>query len=409
MTKFPVGFWNYQNSDNVWTNQPEEWAELGMTIPMAPNYIPGVSDKTHFYSILDKAHINGMKIILRDTRTEAHLLASLGREAFIDGVKAALADFGNHPAVWGIHIGDEPGKAQYDSFCEACRIVKELAPDLQPFANLLPWFNGVGSVVGFDDFGEYLDSFVKDSGVSFLCYDCYAQMNPGDSGWDMYYRNLYYYSESARRNNIPFWTTLLSIGHFRYRTPNIDDFRWQINTAAAHGAKGILWFFIYQHTVGYSNYRNGPVNEHGRKTQSYWDISDNQRTFNNFFGDKLMDLSLVKVQHMGKSYGGYPLFAGDDVCVKEDGDEYPPMILSYFKDADNRNYVMLTNNSCIESIHFTLKIKGENSKIFMFRYGGAEDEISGAQHDNGMMERKNGYVTLPHWFHPGQAILFRYE
>ena len=52
----------------------------------------------------------------------------------------------------------------------------------------------------------------------------------------MYFTNLREFEAASRRHGIPYWTTLLSVGHFRYRCPREDDMRWQVSTAAAHGA-----------------------------------------------------------------------------------------------------------------------------------------------------------------------------
>ena len=90
-----------------------------------------------------------------------------------------------------------------------------------------------------------------------LCYDCYTQMNPEEEGTDRFFLNLKYYSDAAKAAKLPLWTTLLSVGHYRYREPNEDDLRWQLSAAAACGCKGILWFFIYMRAP-MSNYRVSP-------------------------------------------------------------------------------------------------------------------------------------------------------
>jgi len=70
--------------------------------------------------------------------------------------------------------------------------------------NLLPWHPGANARVGYDDWQTYLDDFLKKSGAEFLCYDCYSQMNPEQSGWPMYFRNLVEYGKAAKRNGVPF-------------------------------------------------------------------------------------------------------------------------------------------------------------------------------------------------------------
>ena len=58
------------------------------------------------------------------------------------------------------------------------------------------------------------------------------------------------------------------IGFWNYRCPNEDDFRWQLNTAIAHGAKGILWFFFYMR-YPHDNARLSPIDEHWKRTETF--------------------------------------------------------------------------------------------------------------------------------------------
>ena len=96
--------------------------------------------------------------------------------------------------------------------------------------------------VGYENWSDYLDAVVRKADVDFLCYDCYRQMKGQIDG---YFRNLRFFREAAWRNGVPFWTTLLSVGHFRYRCPSYDDIRWQFNTAICSGVNGILWFYYF--------------------------------------------------------------------------------------------------------------------------------------------------------------------
>ena len=58
--------------------------------------------------MLDACKKRGMKTILCDSRTHWKVLTEKGEKAYEEGVKRAVADFGNHAAAFGFHIGDEP-------------------------------------------------------------------------------------------------------------------------------------------------------------------------------------------------------------------------------------------------------------------------------------------------------------
>jgi len=232
MNDFTIGFWNYTAIERQDESAVADWTGLGMTLAMSPEFSADPAHAARMDRILDAAHAAGVSVTLCHAHGYWRNLTEKGEEGYRREFAAAAARFGTHPAVFGFHVGDEPGSAEFGDACRAARIQKELAPKLRPFLNLLPWHPGSEGRVGYQDWGTYLDEFIARSGVDVLCYDCYSQMNKPDSawGWDMYFRNLCYYEASARRAGIPWWTTLLSVGHFLYRCPNEDDFRWQVNT-----------------------------------------------------------------------------------------------------------------------------------------------------------------------------------
>ena len=45
------------------------------------------------------------------------------------------------------------------------------------------------------------------------------------------------------------------------RVPTQDDIRWQLNTAAAHGYTGFMWFYLYENEFDpWWGYRGSPIN-----------------------------------------------------------------------------------------------------------------------------------------------------
>ncbi len=239
-----------------------------MSLTMGCSYVHGKTDPASFAAILDQAHKNGVQIILCDERTLAYRLKNISEDDFIADLKAVVADWGSHPAIWGVHMGDEPSAEYYPYFIRALHLIREIAPQWEPYANLHPWIPGVEERITRDSWPDYLDGFIRDSGMKYISYDCYFQMRSDPLAWPIYFRNLKLYGDAARRNNIPFWTILLSVPHFAYRDPSLDDIRWQMNTALACGAKGISWFYLYQQDIWHSNYRNTPVNQLGRKRRA---------------------------------------------------------------------------------------------------------------------------------------------
>lgn len=402
---FPLGFWATQNADRAPAQQPAEWAEMGMSLTMGHGYAPGQSDKKHFGDLLENAEKNHVKIILCDERAQARTLRKLGADGYRKQLQAMAEDWKGFPAIWGVHLGDEPNKQDYPLFIEAIQMLRTVAPQWEPYVNLLPWQPGLEKVIGCDDWGAYLDRFVQDSGMRYLSYDNYTQMRPDAQAWPIYFRNLRLYGEAAQRSHIPFWTILLCVPHFTYRQPTLDDLRWQFNTALACGAGGISWFFLYCQDLWISNYRNAPVNQVGRKTETYYYISDIQNIFLRTLGPVLPHLTLEKVWHIGQAYGGFPLFEGDEEIVWRPGDAH--MILSYFTGDDGMRYYMVVNNSCTESVHFSLEMRGAEPKAELLLHDGIWQPMQGFLPDDGPVEKTDCGLSMPHWYAPGQASLYR--
>lgn len=417
--KFPTGFWNYTDIDNLKANNVKDWADAGMTIALSPRYIEGKGNKERMVAVLDEAAKYDIGCILCDERMEWQ--HAIDKDDYRRRLQAVIADFGHHPAVIGLHVGDEPGVNGDDEVDRSrfiYRLMKEMAPHLKPFLNLHPWHmtnlstSGLMSRPGMK-YVDVLDEYVKDARLDYLCYDCYAQMNPGDSGYNMYFKNLELYREAAQRNNIPFWTTLLCSGHFKYRAPTENDYRWQIYTAAAHGAQGILWFHFYLLNP-HGSYSGAPIDEHWERAESFEWMSRVQRTFHKFFGGLLMKMKLDKVYHINRSYGGVPLFEEgcDDLVICAHIPAERGAILSRFIHEDGSIYYALTNNSQTETLDASIRFRADSGlKLYEVRWDGLSDQPgSSAQEEyHGYLDCWRGVksIRVGDWMTPGQMLLWK--
>ena len=411
--RYPISFWNYTNLSEFGQYmdeaEVEEWADAGFTVPQSPNYDPNnLSQKTQMRQMLDWAHKRGMKLILCDPRGYARR-DSDGNvpQEYVNGVRAAVMDFGSHPAAFGFHVGDEPGADMKEAFFACYRVQKEVAPNLYPFANLLPFFPGIEARAGTDTWSNYLDEYVQKSNADLLSYDCYAQMNPGQDGWKNYYENLRLYREAAIRNGVPFWNTVLSVGHFRYRCPNLDEIRWQFYTTIASGAHGILWFFYYMRRP-HDNYRLSPVDEHWDRTQTYYDIRRVQKSFHRHYGDLFTRLVSTRVTFYPEPFGGGEEFTPNGVVSRIMPDAAGhPILLGEFADIQGRRYVMIVNNSMTDSVNVGITFPGTDARVFSWNWSGAEYE--GSAYSASRQIRDENGLTIHHWLAPGQEAVYRVE
>jgi hypothetical protein len=100
-----------------------------------------------------------------------------------------------------------------------------------------------------------------------LSFDHYALVGAGER--PTYFENLEVIRREARRAQTPFAAILLVTPHGPYRDPTEAELRWQVYTALAYGARGILYFTYWTPRDPTWNFYNGILDEHGRRTVHY--------------------------------------------------------------------------------------------------------------------------------------------
>lgn len=405
--KFPIGFWNYNLLKNQKVSDVKDWVDLGMTLAMSPEFKQGDS-KEKMIELLDECSANGIKVIMCDYRSYWGG-ATDNPEEYEEKFRKAYEDFGKHPAVMGFHVGDEPGNEKdFNDCANANKIQLKVAPELVPFINFYPYWPGQEiSMLKKPSFENWVDDMAKKSDFKLLCYDCYAQMNPEDAGTDLYFNNLRLYVEAAKRAGVPAWTTLLSVGHFRFRCPKEDDLRWQLNTAVASGMKGLLWFFIYMRDPSI-NYRVSPIDEFGERTETFEWLSRVNRHFSHHFGDFFCKANHIATYHTVKAWGNNVLFEKgkvDTVITDVSCPQGLGAVVGIFE-KDGDSFVAIVNNSKTESGEFRLHVKKENGRLDRLSWKGTLDPLKTNCFDAYYSETDTEIIGGD-WLAPGQMKVYR--
>lgn len=409
MEKFPIGFWNYTKTGQLHAKDVDDWAELGMTMANSPEFDPNCK-KEDMLEILDACEKHDIKVILCDSRSRWNNAADEPEE-YEKVFRQVYDDFGRHPAVMGFHVGDEPWSDKaFENCIAAHKIQLKVAPELTPHINFLPYWDGQEKdILKAPTFTDWAKRMAEQSDLRILCYDCYSQMNPGEDGVHNYYKNLRMYMDAADTTGIEPWTTLLSVGHFRYRVPNEDDLRWQLNTAVASGMKGILWFFVYERNP-VSNYRLAPIDEFGNKTETFYRMSRVNRHFLTHFGDFFKDATHIATYHVGKAYGGYELFkpheTSEDI-LDVTCDHGLPAVVGFFE-KDGGKYIAVVNNSTTESGLFQIHMAHGARELERFTWEHKLTRVKYDHWDASYYENENEDVSGD-WLAPGQMKLYRYK
>jgi hypothetical protein len=323
------------------------------------------------------------------------------------GLEAALKDFGDHPALFGFDVGDEPAREHITPAYRTAAIQREMTPHLSPFLSMGGYDPGALDWMGIRSYGRYLDEYVKIAQPRMLFQNNYYYLHDGDYAEGSYFRSHKMFTDACKRNgDIPYWVTLCCTGHMNMRCPDEDDLRWQINTSAALGVKGFAWFLVYI-TRPHMNYRVAPIDEHWERTETFSWLSRQLRSFQQKFGAALMKLTFQKCYFLlgGGDTGGYPTTIDSevvkDVRVREDRF---PVIVSEFKDNEGVDYVAIVNRSGSGFGQAIIRWHGR-PKVMHVDWEGERE--ARAFFDDDWPE--NPYLETGPWLAPGQMELYRVE
>lgn len=407
--EFPIGFWNHHSIIGRDISEVTRWKECGVNLPHSFIFSYDNCKKEDLIAFLDECERQDIKMILNIRGMEYRDCSS--EEEYRSLFERAYNDFGRHPATYGFAIGDEPmDKAGFDDCAKVIRIQKEIAPELRPFINFCPWNEEYEEKILGDNMIDWARSFSEASKIDQLCYDCYSQMNPNLPRPDHYFANLRLYREAAEAAGTELWYCPLSVAHFCYYMPTEDNMRWQLHTAAASGVRGIVWFIFYN-IMPCNNFRNSPIDEFGKETETYHAMARVHKRFHAMYGDLLYRLKFRKVYHFEECYGGVEEFPENThpFIRRMISEDRLPGILSFFEDENGKEYCVLVNNSFERNCRFHFELNKNVKKICRTAMNGTWMTDFAKSHWDAFYEEHEDCIRAGVWLAPGQMEIFCFE
>lgn len=377
--KIQFGFWNYVESGVFGPDAVKDWKEMRMTLPMSFTYDATRHHRQDMLDTLDACEKEGMKLIVCDSRTHFRTYQKEGEEAFVRGVQEAYQEFGSHPANFGFFVGDEPRPDENEDYIRTVQLVMEHTPGLVPFANLVPYWGGGSDydmLVGASEaeHTKLVEDLLRETKIPLLGYDHYSQCldeaHNQECGINSYFYVLDQYRELTKKYNIPFYATLLACGHWCFRTPTQEDIRWQIYTSLAHGARGVIWFHLYQYDAG-SSFVGMPLCGPDRMRMPLFDaIKREQYIFDTYYREQFDKMEVTDVYHVGHIYDPRHRFCADDILLDINGKHSSPTILTYYKEYDSeRRWMSVVNAHQRLANRITLKYQNGKEETFWLAPG----------------------------------------
>jgi len=406
---FILGAWGVYQPEDVNEKVVKDWVELGLNTIMGLRCSREKKEKT--LEILDLCSKYGIRMILDDFRGRWGMsYDSENPEEFRKKFTEAYEDFGHHPAVFGFHVGDEPAnEKEFTDSAAAHRIQLEVAPELTPYINYLPMVWDIEERIIKIPFSEWAQKMISEANLKVFSYDCYRQMSPDRSGSASYLKNLRMFGTEAEKAGIEPWTIPLMGAHWDYRVPTEDDLRWQLNTAIAHGMKGIIWYHLTYHCIGQSNFRMIPFDEFGERTETFPRVARVNKQFLHQYGDFFKDAKHIATYHTGQAFGGVELYKPGEVTdIVRDVtcNQNLPAVLGFFE-KDGIKAIAVVNNSRTETGLFNIHVS-KDIKVFERLNWDGEFESINAYYAN-PFEIKGDEGIGHDWLAPGQLKVYRYE
>ena len=190
----------------------------------------------------------------------------------LEAYKKAAERFEDHPAIWGVDIGDEPSALDFEHYGRVAELAGRLFPGILPYLNLYPNYaftaiNSDGQItgqLGTETYGEHIRQYVENVALPYISYDFYVYSLPREIAVGKMLDNFRIVSDVCRETGRDFWYVpqVNSVEKDVFTSEN--RLRYQAFAALCHGATTVNWACW---TAGW--WENNVLDGNGVKTEQY--------------------------------------------------------------------------------------------------------------------------------------------
>ena len=369
---FPIMAWNWAPNDPAVL---QEMHDCGLTV--AGFAAPGT---------LDACRAAGLKAIVSDPRTADYDWAAVDAAKAKINVASLVAEVGQHPAVFGYFLRDEPPVNWFPGLEKVASPLRELAPEKWAYINLFPDYAETWQL-GTTNYAEYLERFIATCHPKIISYDNYSLLDDGSVRAN-YWSNLEAIRSACKKHGLEFWNIVLSVAHFSYREASAADLRFEAYTTLAYGGRGLAWFTYFAPPVG--GYRAAPVDQFGHRTIT-WHLMQNVNLQVQNLGPTLLQLTSDDVYHIGKIPTGAKGPPTNSLISTVTGDDF---LVGEFAHRNGARYVMIANKEFAKS------------RICSPQFRKAPKRL---QHISPYTSELTPFEGEYVWLAPGQGVLLKVE
>ncbi|MBP5294019.1 MAG: hypothetical protein J6023_07845 [Clostridia bacterium] len=184
----------------------------------------------------------------------------------------ALHTFEDHPAIWGVDVGDEPSALDFPYYGEVVRLTKEFLNGPVPYLNLYPNYASVAentdkqtvNQLGTKTYKEHIERYLEYVDLPYLSFDFYLYGLPETNGLFRMLDNLRVVSDACRRTGQDMWFIAQVNSSRKEEFTSENRLRFQAFCGLCFGASVINWGC---YAPGW--WFNNVLTETGEKTEQY--------------------------------------------------------------------------------------------------------------------------------------------
>ena len=227
--------------------------------------------------------------------------------------EAACASFVDHPAIWGIDVGDEPSALDFPYYGKVIDYVNRAFSNQFAYLNLYPNYASVSgnnaqetvNQLGTATYEEHIRRYCECVPSDYLCYDFYLySINVAK-----HYENLRVVADACRNTGRSMWIVLQVNSHRPEEWMSENNLRFQAYTSMAFGVENIIWAC---YTAGW--WHNQVLDDQGNQTEQYGKLKRVNAQIRTI-ADEYMKYRRVSTHFVG--YQGHP----DMNCVQQESIE----------------------------------------------------------------------------------------
>lgn len=331
--------------------------------------------------VLDLCQQVGLKGLVMDGRMVYSIEGSADRKKQLD---AMIADYANHPALFGYHIVDEPGPGAYPGLAEVMAYLKEKDPKHPGFINLLPTYARDHNILGGLTYEQYVRQYAEIVKPPFISYDHYHFFGEGRGDRSSFFENLTTIRQVALEHKLPFWNIVLCTAHGWYRNLTPGELRFEAMQTLAFGGSGLLWFTYWmpEGVPEPEGWKHSMILADGSRDPHYEMIKKINGDVK-AIGDVLVNTESFHVSQMAET----------GIVRMGEG----MFTVGFFRDAEKRTLALVTNRDYNKSVSTTMSIPAKAAKVERFDPGARKWSDAAA---------KDGVVTLE--IAAGDGLLLRW-